>query len=233
MIFRAQADIPANTELKFGYISAMETLKERKAMLKNYGFECACSICVAEGSTPHKRMKKRDNIAKEIIALFEKGEEMGLHIYMEKLEAMDKTYIHPPSVEPRKMVITPIINILPELLRCHLYIQAIELILRLLGWLGFEVAVTNSSFKVTKWGFLVDEIPMVLADLCDAFRIVRPMLFADGNAVAKKAYLIMCGEDESWEMEYGRDGRHALEGGKGKVEDLVDGVGGMKFAKDG
>lgn len=236
MIFRAQADIPANIELKFGYISAMEPLKERRIMLGKYGFECGCQICKAEAATSGKKMRRRDAVTKEIIALFEAEKPTGFHTYMEKLEALEKTYIHPPTVEPRKAVITPVMNIVPELLRSQLYTQAIDFILRLLNWLGFELAITETSFVVVRWGFLVDDIVMALADLCDACRVVRPGLLKGAEGVAKRAYLIMCGEDVSWEGECGRDGRHEMEGRMGstrKVEDLVDGVEGMGFVEGG
>lgn len=230
MIFRAQADIDKDTELKFGYISAMEPLKERKMMLGKYGFECQCQICVAETETSHKMMKRRDNITKEIIALFENEEAVGLHIYLEKLEALDATYVNPPPLEPRKAVITPIMNIIPELIRSHLYTESIGLILRLLHWLGFELAITETSFRILRWGFIVDEIVMAMADLCDAYRATNPKLLVDAEKVAKTCYLIMCGEDGSWEAEYGRGGKHEKEADRGRVEDLVDGVGGMKLA---
>jgi len=230
MIFRAQCDIAEGEELKFGYISGMEPLAERKKMLGKYGFECGCGICIAEASTSRKKFKRRDSITKEIITLFEAEKPTGLHIYLAHLEALDATYIYPPSVEPRKAVVTPVMNILPELLRSRMYVQAVELVLLLLRQLGFVVAVTDTSFEVTRWGFMVDEIVMALADLCDAFRVVEPRLLADVEDVARKAYLIMCGEDGSWEAEYGRHGSNERQGEKemGRVEDLVEGVEGMK-----
>ncbi|KAK4693365.1 hypothetical protein P7C71_g4019, partial [Lecanoromycetidae sp. Uapishka_2] len=211
MIFRAQADIPANTELKFGYISGMEPLEERQKILKKYGFECRCQICEAEEATSHKKLKRRDAITKDIIMLFEKEEPVSLHVYLDKLNELDKTYKHPPKVEPRKAMITPTMNLLPEILRAERYNDAIDLVLNLLMWLGFEFIMSATGLVVTRWGFMTDDIVMALADLCDAYRIAKPSFTANAERVAKKAYLIMCGEDESWEEEYGKSGKHQSE----------------------
>ena len=59
IIFRAQANIPANTELKIGYTSGLDELDERQKKLKNYGFDCTCEICTAEIQTSEVQMKKR------------------------------------------------------------------------------------------------------------------------------------------------------------------------------
>ena len=59
IIFRAQANIPANTELKFGYLSGLEEYDERQEKLRKYGFDCACQICVAEKNTPAANIKER------------------------------------------------------------------------------------------------------------------------------------------------------------------------------
>ena len=71
MIFRAQADIPADTELKIGYISCLEKYQERQQILKKWGFQCECQVCLAEKGCSHKRSKKRARIHQEIIKHFE------------------------------------------------------------------------------------------------------------------------------------------------------------------
>ena len=71
MIFRAQADIPADTELQFGYISCLEKYETRQEMLQKWGFKCECPICLAEKDYPPKLLKKRANVIDEIIKHFE------------------------------------------------------------------------------------------------------------------------------------------------------------------
>ena len=80
MIFRAQADIPADTELKFGYISCLETYEERQKRLKKWDFQCDCQVCLAEKDYSHKKMKKRSKITAEIIGHFEKNDATDLGV---------------------------------------------------------------------------------------------------------------------------------------------------------
>ena len=132
-------------------------------------------------------------------------------------------------MEPRKFLVGPIINLISA---CHsdgLATQVIELTLRMLHALGFETDITATSFKITRWGFMVDEVVVALADTCDGYAAVNPTLYDDVLEVAKTAYEIMCGERVSWDMTYGSDRRAKLGGSAGRVEDLVDGVQGMKF----
>lgn len=97
-------------------------------------------------------------------------------------------------MEPRKSMVGPIINLISA---CHsdgLATQVIELTLRMLHALGFETEITATSFKVTRWGFMVDEVVVALADMCDGYAAINPTLHEDVLEVAKTAYEIMCGE---------------------------------------
>ena len=81
MIFRAQANIPADTELKFGYISCLESYEQRQKMLKKWGFQCECQVCLAEKDYSHKKLKKREKVIEEIIGYFEKNTATNLGVY--------------------------------------------------------------------------------------------------------------------------------------------------------
>ncbi|KAF6235209.1 hypothetical protein HO173_006403 [Letharia columbiana] len=81
MIFRAQADIPADTELKFGYISCLESYKARQKMLKKWGFRCECQVCFAEKDYSQKMVRKRAKITEEIIERFERSTATDLGVY--------------------------------------------------------------------------------------------------------------------------------------------------------
>ena len=81
MIFRAQADIPADTELKFGYISCLENYEGRKKMVKKWGFQCECQVCLAEKDVSRKKLKKRAKIIEEMIEHFKKKTATDLGVY--------------------------------------------------------------------------------------------------------------------------------------------------------
>ena len=95
--------------------------------------------------------------------------------------------------------------------------------------LGFEFETTTTSFKITRWGFMVDEVVVALADMCDGYAVVTPTLYDDVLEVAKTAYEIMCGERVSWDKTYGSDDRGKLGRTAGRVEAVMDGVKGMGF----
>lgn len=235
MIFRAQQNIPANIELKFGYISSLEELDERQSKLKNYGFYCDCQICEAEKNTSAKKMKRRLAFCGEIADIFEKGERNSLKRYINLLDQMEATYVNPPNVEYRRAMITPLTNIITGCLTSGLPLQVIELTYRLLHALGFEFEVTKTSFAIKQWGFLVDEVVVSMVDLCEAYEGFDPRLLRDAEEVAKKAYLIVCGEDDSWEEAYGKGSRKKGKTRSGmpfeeRTEDLVEEVGRMRFA---
>ena len=230
MIFRAQQNVPANTELKIGYISGLEEVDVRQKKLKVYGFDCDCRVCEAEKNTSGKKMKKRYGILRKIIDIFEKGNVNRLETYTDLLDALESTYENPPKKEYRRAMITPVTNLITGCLQSDLPHQVIELTHRLLVALGFELKITNTTFQILEWGFLIDELVISLVDLRDAYKIVNPALVRDVEATAKKAYLIMCGEDVTYEQAYGPGGRRdkLQQGGKG-AEDLSQGVQGMEL----
>ena len=99
--------------------------------------------------------------------------------------------------------------------------------------LGFETEITETSFKITRWGFMIDEVVVALADMCDGYAAVAPRLHGDALEVAKLAYEIMCGERVSWDKTYGGDRRGkfgataATDGAVAMVDRIRDGVQGM------
>ena len=95
--------------------------------------------------------------------------------------------------------------------------------------LGFEIEITTSSFEITRWGFMVDEVVIALVDMCDGYAVVSPMLYDDVLEVAKTAYEIMCGERVSWDRTYGSDSRGTLGRTAGRVDVVANGVQEMGF----
>ena len=95
--------------------------------------------------------------------------------------------------------------------------------------LGFETKTTATTFEITRWGFMMDEVVVALADMCDAYAAINRPLYEDVLEIAKTAYEIMCGERVTWATTYGGNRRRKLGGTNGIVERFVDGVQGMKF----
>ena len=233
MVFRAQQNIPANTELKFGYISGLEEYKTRQEALRKYGFDCECPVCEAEKNTSEEAMEKRYSCVKQTQGLFEAGDITDLRVYNDLIDEIESTYANPPTLEYRRALISPLTNLITGCLESDLPSEVPPLTYRLLHALGFEFTVTDTSFTVQRWGFLIDDVVVSLVDLRDAYQILNPRLVGNVEGVAKKIYLIMCGEEGSWEGLYGKGGRREREmkakakGGERVVELPEERLGGL------
>ena len=203
MIFRAQADVPANTELKFGYVGGFEEYAERQGALQKYGFTCECSICESQRTTPASKLAKRSQILHAIIDSFEKDAASEIGEYFDLLMDLDETYVHPRREEPRREFIIPCSNLITACSQGRMPHQVVRLSLILLRALGFEMDVTPTIFKVTRWGLLTDEVVTVFAELWTAYGTVEPAVISQVEQTARLAYLIMAGEDVSFEGAYG------------------------------
>lgn len=207
IILRAQSHIPRGTEVRLDYTSCLESVSQRREFLSRYGFHCECERCVSEAGTPRAKLETRENILREIKSM--KGGEsgVGLGFYMMKIMAIDATYTTAPSVEPRLALVPHLLNILSAALEGEMHDFAIALTCRLLRALGFVVA-DPLHFDIWRWGFFLNDIVVLMTDLALSFEAVGQLWSRNVAArVAKKCYLIMCGEDWSWEGVYEGDGR--------------------------
>ena len=95
--------------------------------------------------------------------------------------------------------------------------------------LGFEIEITTDSFKITRWGFMVEELVLALAAMCNGYAAVNSALYDDVLEVAKTAYVIMYGDSVHWDTFYGNDKHGNLGDTTGRIEDVVDGAQGMSL----
>ena len=217
IILRAQTHIPRGTEVRLDYTSCLESVSQRRKILSHYGFHCECERCVSEAGTAPANLETRENILREIGKL-RIGGHVGLGYYMMKIMAINATYTASPSVEPKLALVNPLLNLLSAALVRDMHEFAIALICRLLRALGWVVA-DPSQFDIWKWGFFTDDIVVLMTDLALAFEAVGQLWSKRvAERVAKKCYLIMCGEDVSWEEVYEGDGRVE----EGTLEELLE-----------
>ena len=221
IILRAQAHIPRDTELRLGYTSCFEPVSQRRAFLSHYGFNCECERCITEAGTPQADLETRDKISMEIERLMEGNDGMGVGVYMKMLEVFDATYKTTQSVEPRLAFVSPLLNILAAAKAEDMHVHVISLVCRLLRSLGFVVRVSlhggEKRFEILKWGFLIDEIVIAMTDLVQAFEALGQEGWRRGaEREAKKCYLIMCGEDSSWNEVYTEGGDGVEKEGVGR-----------------
>lgn len=204
MIWRTQIDIAPNVELNSAYISDTQDYAVRQESVAKYGFACECQICLAEKATPPAMIKDRDTIVLEIIKCFEASTPMDLDVYFTLLGKLQATYIFPPSQEPRRNLILPIMNLMEACKKGgNMLAPLIKLGITLLQGLGFELDVTLSSWKIKTWGYMCDDVVPVLADLWQACGTMQLRLFEGLERDLKTAFTIMAGEGESFEGMYG------------------------------
>lgn len=203
MIWRASADIPANTELTLSYIAAYEDHTERQQLLSPWGFECDCSLCVHDRNASQKT---RDERASYITSIFNKVElekPSDIMFHFEMLDKICSTYDSKPSEEPRRDLVIPIVNLLVVCGRRDMHHAIVRLGIVLLTGLGFEIQASPSKWNVERWGFMCDDVLTVLCDVWVASSYLDPDVCPDIETVLRTAYVIMCGEDASFEAAYG------------------------------
>ncbi|KAL9103364.1 MAG: hypothetical protein Q9163_001576 [Psora crenata] len=203
MIFRAQKDVPADTELKFGYIADFEGYAERQESLERYGFTCVCSICECQRTTPAQKIQERSMIMQGIIHSFEKSTATDIDDYFGLLKRLDQTYVHPPRKEPRRAFTIPCANLITACSQDKMPNQVVRLGVTLLRALGFEMNVAPTVFEITHWGLLTDEVITVLGDMRTACGEIDPSVVQQIEEVMRMAYLVMAGEDVSFEAACG------------------------------
>lgn len=203
MIFRAQQDVPANTELKFGYVGGFEDYTERQKALEKYGFKCECSICKAQRTSTPELLAARENIMREIITTFEKPVRTPLETYYALFDRLEQTYESPPRLEPRRTYVVVLPSLITSCAHDKLTDEVVRMGLMLLRALGFELNVTDKKFEVTYWGLMCDELVPILADIWTAYGTVQPELVRDVETVLRKCYCILAGEEVSFAGAYG------------------------------
>ena len=207
-IIRAARNLTKDEELTFSYTSPSKALSERqKRNLQGWGFECACSLCVGEKNTPQKLNKKRRTLLEDLQAIFPKtlsGPDDPLVSKIERLvDAIDKTYKHPPAEQPRLALADPLLGL------THIYFtmmrpkDVLGTAKRLLTALGFELQVTATKFTVLRWGFMNACVVEALVYMWNVWGVLDLPLCADAEEAAKTAHEIMVGERDSFEESYG------------------------------
>lgn len=214
MIVRATRDMDAGTEITFWYKSpsniSEKTLDETH---KNWGFVCACAICLDTRATSAVIVRKRKKLNDDLKRAFNmNSSDPARQIETEKIErlldALNQTYTKPTEDVPRLLVWDP------QLLLTRIYksqnkaSKTIESAVKVLTSLGFVVhGAADSSrtlFTIVRWGLLVDHLVETLLHIRTAFAAMKAMKdSARADEYARTIYKILVGEGESFDATYG------------------------------
>lgn len=209
MIVRATKDLQANTELKFCYQAptGKENIKKHQETLQNgWQFTCACALCKSLEETPASVFATRRKLFSQLsrICAGDTLNNISLRKVERLLKSLNETYDRPASEVPRLAIWDPQLM----LARMHLangeYVKTLRALSETLEALGFVCvgleATSSTSFKVVKWGYLVDHVVEMFKNAHDAFRALGASKDASiADDYARTAYRTIVGEDGSYE----------------------------------
>ncbi|KAH7375198.1 TPR domain protein [Plectosphaerella cucumerina] len=214
-IVRAARDLPAGAELFIEYRSPrnFETYDEAQKKLQSYGFICACEICtLRKAMSPQAINQLKSTFAELGDMLYGNRPADAYHIPalqrmdMSKaerlLDQMEKLYPHGPV---RVELCEPFMMVGSAMLGHHRPADAIRIIAKGLRLIGFEVTATlypRAEFRIKRWGYVHEEMPLTLMSLYCAYRWLRAKAPCDElRRYARVAYSIHVGEDGTMETE--------------------------------
>lgn len=205
MIVRATQDLEPDTEITFWYQSPDGTrLKNSQEMLKTWEFVCDCAICQDAKETKATVVAERRKLLERMKRVCDSGINTGK---VERLlKALDNTYTRPADEVPRLLLWDPRLLLVRVYIARNDMIKGLESVGKVLTALGFIIVGADSSsasFRVVKWGLVLDH-------LVEAFLHARTAFQATGawedsrraEEYAKVAYRIVVGEDTSFESTY-------------------------------
>lgn len=204
MIIRAQSHIRRDTEIRFDYIPCFKPVSQRRQLLSHYGFRCECERCVSEADTPQADLEARQKLRSDLKKLMSAQDGATHRVYDMMGMAVDRTYTNAPTVEPRLAVVRPLLSLIDAVNVGGNPVKVVSLIVMLLTSLGFVLEWPDKGeqrFKFSRWGFLIEEVVLVMKELARAFGMLGQEGWRQGaEREAKKCHLIMRGEDTSWEV---------------------------------
>ena len=205
IIFRAQLPITRGTELTTGYVTNNEALADRKSDIKNWGFECHCPRCETQAKETQSVRDNRRQIMGELVDAFEKPNPTSMEDYFAQLNRLSATYgSSSTSEDPRTVLVLPCITIMRAAAHEGMPHTVVKLALFMLRGLGFEILVIpRREWRVLRWGMYDDEVVGVMAKMWRAYAEVDPEIVRQVEGYLRLAYLVVCGEDTSFEGRYG------------------------------
>lgn len=215
-IVRAARDLPAGAELLIDYRSPLpyQTYEEVQDMLFGYGFTCACDICAIRKAMCPKAFDELKDLQNELQEmLFGDRAPDAYHVAavqrvdMKRAEGILERMVSKfPPGPVRLELCEPFTVIGGSMLGHHRPVDAIRLIVRGLRLVGFEVTATvlpRAEFRITRWGYVPEHIPMALMTLFGAYRCLGATAACDEiRRYARVAYSIHMGEGHTMEEEY-------------------------------
>lgn len=206
-ITRATCDIPVNTEVTFWYkIPYIEGHNTAEQDLRRWGFECCCTICVADKNTKKTIFTRRKNLLRDLKAVFATLNKPDLAKAKRFLAELEKTHDKPATRVPRLALWKSYLLLVRHHAGEGRSEEVIDSALKLLATLGFvfEGSLVGNAdsdhepFRVTKWGMVFIEVIEVWTLLERACRVSNRNMCGALEAYARLTFKMCKGEDETF-----------------------------------
>jgi hypothetical protein len=209
-IIRARCDIPADTELTFWYkVPTGDHYKMQKG-LEHWGFQCKCAICLDSKNTPKKLLKRRNDLLGDLKATLNAANVNT--VKAERiLDTISQTYKHPPTDVPRLVLREPYATLASIYAKQGNAEKVTAMSLKALESLGFIIKGAQlplspiETFRVEKWGIMMDDVISMWVHLWNAYSAFAPHLLGQAADCGKLAYKICVGEDVTFEESYDKE----------------------------
>jgi hypothetical protein len=182
--------------------------KKCQDVLKNWGFECSCLLCLEAKNVSKSIATKRKGLFQDLGAAtsglvrspdFRKCERL--------LASLEKTNSKQGGKAPKTGLWSRYFNLARIAAKFQNVERAVWGARKALEMLGFEIIKGNTgkwSIEVRKWGMFVDLVVDCFMLLWTAFALAGDNKGADGaRDLAITAYRILMGEDETFEETIG------------------------------
>ena len=220
-IIRATYHIPADTELTFWYKVPTGDHYEMQKGLEHWSFQCKCAICLDSKNTPKKLLKRRNNLLGDLKATLN-ATNVNTVKAERILNTIGQTYKHPPTDVPRLVLREPYARLASIYSEQRNAEKVVAMSLKALESLGFIIKGAQlplspvDTFRVEKWGIMMDDVISMWVHLWNAYSAFAPHLLPQAADCGKLAYNICVGEDVTFKESYDKqDGNPLVPGQMG------------------
>ncbi|EWC44945.1 hypothetical protein DRE_01004 [Drechslerella stenobrocha 248] len=228
-VLRAAIDMPEDTEILISYTDPSLDFERRQTMLKtSWGFTCTCDLCHCEHMSATGPAKEtRDQALHKIEEIMTRMASDGPTVedaqtLKEEISALEKGYMFPATVVPRPVVGAQLLRLYSYYVALGMQQEAIAALHAVPGAFGALFDFIEGELQVFHLGWPHPDLVMAYARLA-ATTGLCPGPVADGwMNVAKTAYKIVAGEDETFEETFGELFAKIQGEGRGEVERMEE-----------
>lgn len=213
-IVRAARDLPAGTELLIDYRTPgpFQTHAAVQDRLKSYGFTCTCPICQVKKKTTDAAFARCKSLKDDFDGIaFGKNAENEHNVDKRRRLAgvaleriIDQMEATLPAGPVQLELLWPYGILCGVMLRQDRPQEALRLAAKCLRTLDFEVTAVvlpRCEFRITRWGYVDEQIHMTLLRIHDAYRALKKPGARQASDEAKRyaevAYSVHTGESVS------------------------------------